>query len=1017
MTLPSPKLGLLVVVALGLDACTDNVGCVFTTGGCQDPQGPISTNEAVLPIDGEWIADARPEIEIDGFFPSGAQNPGTTPVVLVFSESMQGESLQGAFEIVPQAGMSAGRPLQGVAQALVSAGRVLVLLPPIAVALEAGAYSVRLAENAVALDLTGQELDEDPGAELGTFTVVAAPPAAPRVVTTFPADDAVNQSETTEIVVVFDRLIDPQSVDGDSFDVRVNMVDPLFDPSATALPISGGADTRVFLYRSLRLDGQPASLGQDATVELRLSPAGEPISEPAPDGGILVATTITFDTLPFSSPLGASLLSDPFDAIGLANLTDANAEELMVEVDLDAAQANDQVDLFLFGVQKDTAGDPLVALQPRTLQLSGPAPIQSVIFTRENVDLLRSNAANDARFDDGAVTFAFRLRRGSVSTPLRLLDLDPDPDTIQDPLLDTTVPTLETLVGSATTAAFRSDLRGLSLAGTSDEDLRSVEVTTPLGNNGALAPVVGTSPTGTMNAKRLFLAAPAAFGLLANGQTTYTVVARDQAQNAGDPLDGTFTQLGAVGPVAFSPGDSITVEAFDSRDLAVLPGALVLVHSDRGNGVDFPFFGSGTTDPDGRVTLTTEGAPSVGAIVTVVLATYDLFTLHGVPSTHISVPLRKVGRAPGTVAAQATSTDPGVLALLDGLDLRFDDSRRPVEEPRGFSAQACLPPSGGVLVCPHLDVTIRDATLGAHSFFAGDFSQTEAAFQSSQLLRAFALLDPLAPVAPGGSQSGTLEVPFLLDDPATAPEEAAQAVPAFTFQVDPAGGVDLGTLKVGAPFTSVDTLVPGLPGSIAVGLGLAFDQVGGDRWTIRAAFPGAVTAAGSLGSDGRVDTDPFVRVEVSDTDGITDGNTAGVRPRLSDIPATGPPAVFRALAVPAQLSPAAGAQSGGQSFTLLLTHAIADDRPEPGLYRVELVDTAGRGWVLWRFDQAGTADVEIRVVDVGDAGGVGLLDGDLDSTASAFAWSSLAGTDFLWSDVEREFELFSRAATLTFQKP
>jgi hypothetical protein len=57
------------------------------------------------------------------------------------------------------------------------------------------------------------------------------------------------------------------------------------------------------------------------------------------------------------------------------------------------------------------------------------------------------------------------------------------------------------------------------------------------------------------------------------------------------------------------------------------------------------------------------------------------------------------------------------------------------------------------------------------------------------------------------------------------------------------------------------------------------------------------------------------------------------------------------------------------------------------------------------------------VVDVGDAGAVGLADGDLEATAAAYAWDSFSALDFLWSDVERDFELFSRAAPVTFQKP
>jgi hypothetical protein len=257
----------------------------------------------------------------------------------------------------------------------------------------------------------------------------------------------------------------------------------------------------------------------------------------------------------------------------------------------------------------------------------------------------------------------------------------------------------------------------------------------------------------------------------------------------------------------------------------------------------------------------------------------------------------------------------------------------------------------------------------------------------------------------------------LLIDAATPAEEVAQALPPFTFVVAAGSGVNLLDLAddlatTGAPFATVETLVPGLSGAIAVSQALAFDQ-GADRWTIRAAQPGAITAAGSLGSDGIVETDPFVRVEVVDLD----GNAAGVRPRLSAILAGGAAPEFRALAAPTQLAPAPASATGGQAFTVLLAHAIGDDRTEPGLYRVELRDEAGRGWTLWRFDQAGTADVQVRVVDSADAGGVGLDDGILVSSVAAFAWSSLVPADFLWTDVEREFELFSRTEQISFAKP
>jgi hypothetical protein len=989
-------------------ACDDNVTCVFTDG-CRDGGGPIAENEAIRPVDGEWVQDGPPEL--DSVFPSGIQGHASTPIVLVFSESMQESSLSGAFEIVPMSGGPGGQPVAAT-QALVADGRLLVLLPTSPLA--PGTFQVRLDDQALVLDLTGEELEQEPGT-IGSFTVTATPPAAPRLVTTFPADGATNQSDTPEIVVVFDRNLRPQSVTPASFDVRVGSppADPPNDPPAAPLMVSTAsgtrADTRVFLYRSVNVEGRPASLGTDTPVELRLTAAIEDL-----EGDDLVADTITFRTLPFLPPKEASLPSVPHDAIGLANLTAGNAEELEVEVELEvAAGSSDFVDLFLFGAQRSDERDPpLIALQ-RSKRLSGT----STILTRIEVGIQEDlNVPGDVRFEDGAVSFAFRVRRGAVVSPLRLLDLDPDPDTIQDPLLDTLVPAVETLIGSSGTDAFRSDLRGLSLAGTArgEERLRSVEVSTPLATNGALPPVVGASDEG------LFLAAPVGLDLLSGGTTSYDFVARDEALNAAPVASGTFTQLGAVGPAAFTPGDSIEVEVFDSRTLLPLAGCLVLVHSEEGGGA-FPLAASGTTLATGRVVLQSSGA-SVGAIVTVACPEFDLFTLHGVPSTRLSVPLVRTSQPTALASGEVLSTDAAAVSFLPGMDRRYDDSRRSVELPRGFAGGGCPPASQGVLTCPFGPEAIADGRLGARSFLAGVFLQTEAAFNPSQFLQAFVLSLPLAPAGPGALQPSTLEVPQLLIDPGSPAEDDVQATPPFLFRVDGASGVDLLDLRddpdtpeaVGAPFVSVDALVPGLPGSIGVGNGLAFDQGGGD-WRILGALAGAITAGGSLGRDGVVEGDPFVRVEVIDGP----GNAAGARPRIPAILAGGAMPEFRALAVPTQLEPPPSAQTGDEAFTLRLTHAIDDSQVQPGrgLYRVLLRDAAGRRWSLWRFDPPGTDPVEIRVVDVGEAGGAGLMDGTLTSSVSAYAWGTLSATNFLWSDVERLFELFSRAAPVSFTKP
>ena len=248
-------------------------------------------------------------------------------------------------------------------------------------------------------------------------------------------------------------------------------------------------------------------------------------------------------------------------------LTNGDPEELTLEVELDSAQTNDSIDLFLFGIQRSEAEDPpLIALQ-RPLRLTAASPISTATFLREDIALQLSDAPDNVRFEDGALTFAFRLRRGTLVTPLRVLDLDPDPDTIQDPLLDTTRPTVSALAGSTGTSEFRSDLRGLSLAGKASERVRSVSVETPLANNGAL-PVVGSDDAG------FFLAAPVAVNVVAGGSTTFQFSARDEALNSTPVLAGTFFQFGVLGSSAWTPDTSRAsgrVKLVDTTNTSRLP--------------------------------------------------------------------------------------------------------------------------------------------------------------------------------------------------------------------------------------------------------------------------------------------------------------------------------------------------------------------------------------------------------------------------------------------------------------
>jgi len=1007
---------LLALGAPWLSGCEDNITCVFTTGCVDGGTGGTLGAAASLPDNGLWIVDSRPTIST--VLPDGMAVPQTSPVVIIFSESMNAASLAGVIEIIPDVGGFPGLAVPGVAQTLTGDGRVLVLLP---LMLEEGEYTVQVATDSMATDITGQALDSSQGFAIADFTVIAAADGdPPQVIATWPPDNAQNQSDTSEIVAIFDRPVSPISVTNASFLVLVNGLPPADSPPPQALQIGvlGAAvpDPRGFVYRSADVSGSFTPLGSGASVAVTLSPQGAlPITDPS--GEALAEFPFSFVTAPFASPLSAAILSMPTNAIGIPNLTAGDLEELLIQVELLDAEPGDTLDLFMFGTATTDAPAPLIAFR-RDITLSGTAPILTGQFTLDDIDLLSSSSPTSTRFADDPVAFAFRMRRsGTLISTLRVMDVDPTTFDIEDAVLDTTAPVVsELLLPGGGTASFFSDLRDVTLVGRANEPLRAVEVTTAMGNNGVRPPVVGNTPDG------LFIAAPVALGVLPGGTIDYTLVAFDAAFNRSQLVTGTFFQRGAVHAGGFTPGDPVDIEVFDALTLEPVMGALVLLHDDLGDGMTYPLSDSAMTPLDGRATVSSNlgGGGAVGAMVTVDAVGYDLFTFFDITSTDISIPLTSVslGATAGTGGVVATS-DPFAVLTLPSLTSKLDDSRRPLENMRTFDVQPCSGVS--VISCAFGPEAIRPARLGVQSFVAGDFMLTELMFNPIQLLRGFCLELPLAPTT--GLQDTSFQLPFMLNDPAIAPEEIPVELfqgTQVTFRGDATDEIDLTFLvgdptTVGDPRITVETIIPGVPGSVVVGMGLAYDLGGGDMWTIRAAAPGAVTPGGFFGMTGSVDTDLFTRFELRDSV----GRIAGARVREADLGNLPMPNEVFALSPSVLFAPAPGGNSGGQSYNVAFQDVIPDLAGEEGLYRIELEDDAARRWIVWTPDPPGSGTVSVHLPDIagGGTGGLPLMDGSIDCRIAAFAWPTLDTGELLWSDVEREHDLFSFSEPFSFDQP
>jgi len=992
------------------------VACVFTTG-CQGgggggSGGGIAGDPATLPFGGETVLDAVPSLlEI---LPEGTSVNEFSPIVLTFSESMNVLTLAAAFEVIAVDDFGQGATLT-MFTATAADGHVLVLLPP-PTGYPLGTIVVRASDDPVATDVTGQRVALEPNEELLSFGVDGNSPTTPAVVTVYPPQGSDGQSDTPQLTVVFDRPVENVTVTDASFVVTVDGGQPTFDPLPQRITVNelGAPDPRVYTWRSLNAAGLPEPLGTDAVVQLTLSPAGSAILED--DSSDALPTTVrSFTTAPIATPGPPAIASDPPDAVGIANLTVGDANALAIDVPLVGASPGDELSVFVFG--ESNTDEPQTIAVRSAITLPGPGPITTVRFPFSAMqnDLVVSQSPLRARFVDGALAFAFRVERAGVVTPLRVLDVDLAAAGIQDAVLDTVRPTIEeVLQPGGGTSVFHTDLAEFALVGRASELVRRVEVTQDLLDNTASERVVGSTADG------VFVAAPVSSG---GAQTSgsYSATALDAALNRSDPVSGTYRILGRVGPTPFAPGDDVTVEVYDAGTHALLPDARVIVHSDQGDGT-YPFFSFGTTGPTGSATVPTDAA-AAGALVTVDLAGYDLFTFHGVPATRLSVPLQRSTVASASASGSVVSENPSVVALFN--PAIFPDKGKATADTRrvdGAAPTTALPPCvpfGGALVCPFGPTAIRARRLGVQTVLAGSFLlPNEGGFSASELLDVVELRIPAPATAPSSTDAGELQVPFLISNPLLI-DEFPSELPPVTFFANLVSGIDLANLvgdatTTGVPFVTVEALVAGVPDPALVGLGLAYDQ-GAQTWNVRSAFPGSVAPTGFHGENGSLETDLFLSTEIRDTA----GNRAGMRPRVSRLPLLPAPNVLTPASVPALVSPPSGGNSGPPPYDLVFSNTLGDVLGTPaGLYGADLRGSSGRGWHLWVVDPAAAdGDVVIRVPDPADGGGTGLADGTITITLHALGLPGFAPAAFDWARVTREVESFAHSRSLTYTQP
>ncbi len=1015
----SPVRGLILVLLAGLPAC-DNPACLYAPNGCRDAGdggGGVGSLAASIPDDGNWILPTDPVL--DDVFPMGNDAHPGTPVALFFSESLNPDTLVGALELVDS---SLGNPVPTVQPPpLVGDGCVVLLAPAIPLT-EGSSYTVRLTQGAAIADVTGQALQPGASTTLGQFTVSTNPDPVPSVLVTWPLDRANDQSDIGEIVTVFDRPMDPNTFDTNSFDVDVNGVDPANNPSPKPVTIQTGPVTvainAVWTWISEDANGWRPSLGAGSAVQVNYSqPPFKLLDE---DGGELPATILDYDISDASAPksITKAVLSDPDDAIGRPNLEDV-VPVLQVEV-WDALSPGDLVELYLFGANTG-ASKSLRALQ-RTHTVTDNTFLADVL--PGELDLLIGGLGSPGEFASGDLEVAVLVKKAGDRSAVRMVDVDLTLAGVQPLYFDVTAPQLVGLgTSGSNTTSLSTDVRDLVVVGRADEHIRAVAVSTDTGFDNAgftevtMGETVGiVAPGGgpTDPGEFLFVASPVPVGALdpRAAPTGFTMTLYDRALNPSSVnYTGTVRQASGQGPGGAVPvSDTIDVFVSDGDGLAPIAGALVMSHQVLG-GVT-TWVSSVLTDANGHAPVTSGPAGSE-TLITVDMNGYDLFSLQGVSRDVLGVQLRSVGWGEATSSGNVTSPFPAV--DLSAMVNQVGDNRRSDERTRLIPVDPCSPQSGaGIYTCPFGPANTLPNVLGGSTLLSADFTVSQATFNPVVFLRAIGLDFPLRPLGNSATETGrTLYVEHLL---------LTQDVEQHPIGIGSIGLLDDQLLDMGPlnsdPLVGIEGLSPGLHGGLTVGVGIPFDVGSGD-YDVRGAYAGIADGIddgsgdqlGELVVDRTVQPDLFLRVEFDGT-----GGRSGLRPRLSSLAGLGnmlvPPNV------PLMVSPAPGANTGGPAFELIACDRLPDAEGLGGMHRFVLTDQTGRRWVLWREDASGGSSVDcgaanqvsVQVPDIAASGGTPLASGPLTCRLSTLAWSSFdVSQGVLWSDIDREQEFFTHS--------
>lgn len=964
------KLGLalwLVVVLLGCD----NVGRIFNPNGNPGNGGGSGSGVQEMVVGGNAEENSRPRIE--AVFPKGGGWPVSVPIVVVFDETMNFDTIA-----PPQAtGAAPGlyvrlagdnNPALPATYDFLFGGQVVVIRPtaplvnPGGGGVVGGSPDFEIVIQPSVADGDGVTFGGSADNVIAEFTADEATGGSSlnnvengRILVTLPLDNPTDQPREIPVYAIFTKPADAASVapPATNFQVRVGGVAV---PGSLSFPLPGllGPDTRV-----MRFTPTATALQGNAQFEVRVEKSIT-FNNGAGELEFVRNPVRRFRTIAFTAPPGV-LVGNP--SPGFPDWVNrGNLESLQVSVDLDAtAQSGDTLVVRIYGADRKASEPTDVSFVERKKTLSvGGAQVVNVGFGNA------MGTVTVPRFADGELTFAVQSRRGSGRRTGFVLSSNLNP-----PRQDTSIPDLVQVGPPGTPAGdLFVDQQFAAFYGQATEPLGEAELTV----GGTAVQLFASDGDGG------FVMKPLNLNLVAN-PVAYQLTMTDAAGNVSpNVFAGRIVPRGVVtGNV--SAGE-LEVEVYDEATFRAVPGATVVVQPDPASNVGRMVT---NTSLSGRAFFT--GLTAQPHTITVAIGGYDISTLMDTSAGYVSLPLRPINDAVadfgGTAAFPAS---PGATVLV-GHNLIDDVLQEDIQTPS--SAPTAIPTT-----------SIRPNRMQVITAFAGLFEPVTVptySYLACQMcgLTGFLPSAPGEPVVPGQS---TVQNLALLQTGSNFLNLAPSTV---NFGL--ANGLDTGNLT-GNPTTRIVGNLLGFAGQTLFGVGFA-QPTGAPTYTVNGSFPPSMLSALAAYS-------PVLFASAEATDGS--GNVSRHHGFINVVNGSVPP-IFNPPSIPTIIPP-----GGPFAGPPLITYDDYLSTTLPGLGFLQVTATqqaGGRRWTVLRQDTDGVnLGATLQMPSLAGTGAVGLAPGrwSVRTETSLIVSTSFANDRYVLEEIRRQQVLYARAAAVQY---